>query len=184
MHQDNEDGQNKAVKPTKAEDYCMVKSENTAGDPKDHDVHVILYHMNGCPPCRAFLPKWKDEFLPKVRQNPNSRIYASTCENKDMPNYATERDGLSIESFPTIMIIYGDKHEKYQGRREDIDGLYNYALSLVNQVSKNDLKRFEELKTAGEGQCGGNNKNRDYFKYKYYKYKILYLKAKKANKKN
>src|SRR5208282_15222 len=101
-------------------DYCKELQE-TAGDPNNHDVHVILYHWSTCPPCKAFLPIWKDEFLPLINKHPGSRIYASTCERSSIP------EEIDIASFPTIMVVYQGKTEKYEGNRT-VEDIYAYLL--------------------------------------------------------
>jgi len=150
----------------KPNDFCVDGPFEHAGNPNDHDVHVILYHWATCPPCKAFVPVWKDEFLPLIKNS--SRIYASTCERTHIPN-----EIVNIDSFPTIMIIYNDKMEKYEGLRTAKD-LYDHLLQIVNKISKNNLDKFQ----SNTEQKGGTKKM-DYYKYKYLKYKTRYFKAKK-----
>ena len=183
-----------------ANDYCKDGPYETAGDANDHDVHVILYHWSICGPCQQFLKIWNNEgkedkennennenneneqesdkeskigFLQLVRKNPNSRIYASTCEREKIP---TDIPEINIVAFPTIIMIFGDKTIKYEGER-NAQVIFDYALSLVNQVSKDNLNKESEKKDNQdhEVQSGGKIKDDKYYKYKYYKYKSLYL---------
>jgi len=156
-----------------ANDYCIGGPYETAGDHKDHDVHIILYHWKTCPPCKAFVPIWKDELLPKIRQAP-SRIFASTCERDNIPEDILIKK--EIKTFPTIMILYGDQTEFYNGPRT-ADDIYNYLLDIVNRISKNNLDNNKQNITENK-QLGGKSCSKkhdiEYYKYKYLKYKTLY----------
>lgn len=164
-------------------DFYKGGPYENAGDPNNYDVHVILYYWHSCPPCKAFLPVWKDEFLPLINKNPNVRIYASTYERSNIP------EGIEVSSFPTIMILYGKKSEKYEGPRTAKD-LYSHLLEIIEKISVKVLEngempegKKEEKKKEDDEQCGGKKrkvKNDNYYKYKYYKYKTLYLEKKKA----
>lgn len=191
--------QDKQPKKLFANDYCKGGPYETAGDPNDHDVHVILYHWKSCPPCIAFKPEWGigtketegPSFLEMVRSNPNSRIYASTCESANIPS--VDEIGFQIESYPTIMFVYDGKIKKYENRPRTAQAVYEYALELVNKVSKNNLykkdnKNDDKDKDKNDDQCGGSKRRNSkkikknseaYYKYKYHKYKTLYLQSKK-----
>lgn len=150
----NNEGEKVQEEPTKPTEEKVQGEEKAQGEPEEPTEEN------------------KIGFLQLVRKNPNSRIYASTCEREHIPTNIPE---INVASFPTIMMIYGDKTIKYEGER-NAQVMFDYALSLVNEVSKDNLNK--ESEKNNNVQSGGKTKDENYYKYKYYKYKSKYLKKK------
>lgn len=101
---------------------------------------------------------------------------AETGEYKSK-EYESEADEVSqahITSFPTIILFINGKKMEYQGPRTAEDILQalknpNFSGGEVDQLIKNRYK-----------QCGGSKKDKEveFFRMKYLKYKAKYMKLK------
>jgi len=131
------------------------------------NVTVQLFFAEWCGHCKSFKPEWENL---KIDLEKNDMKW----EEYEADKNASKMEEENIKGFPTIRIIAsGGKHE-YSGPR---------TADAIMVFIKNGP---EEGKTGKFKQCGGakqgfsvrkrNQKNDDYYKMKYLKYKAKYMK--------
>jgi len=84
--------------------------------------------MNGCGPCKAFMPEF-DKFVDEVK-NKNLGYSIKKVESEEVKNDDT------IKSFPTLKIKINDKEYEYEGDRKS-DAIHDFIDKKLNQSGGN-----------------------------------------------
>jgi glutaredoxin len=105
--------------------------------------------MDGCPHCVDFMPKW--DTIKKMNEDQNLGIKVEEYERGDIPEELSQK--YNITGFPSIII----NGEHYKGERK--------AQKLIDIA-------------LGKQSGGSQQKNDEYYKHKYLKYKTKYYQLK------
>lgn len=133
------------------------------------NVTVQLFFAEWCGHCRQFKPEWENL---KIDLEKNGMAWEEYEADKDSSKMEEE----SIKGFPTIRIIASRGKQEYSGPRT-ADAIIAF------------IKQGPRAATNGKfKQCGGgkqgfslrkkNQKNDEFYKVKYLKYKAKYMRMK------
>lgn len=77
---------------------------------------LVLFHVGWCGHCKNFKPKW--DTLPKTIEDGNNSVDVVDEKCEDGNEDAPKKYGVSVEGFPSVFLISGDKKHEYDGARE------------------------------------------------------------------
>lgn len=149
--------------------------------PEKSNIRVVLYHLEGCPPCRRFIEGEGGESewckLKKILDKVGIKHEQYEASEPEVPD--------DIDGFPTIRIYKTSEDSiDYEGDRTAKDiltfikDIQSGKIQIIKEVSKkgskegskeSDSESLDEFK-----QCGGGNRE-EYYKMKYFKYKAKYI---------
>ena len=138
------------------------------------NIKVVLYHLEGCPPCRRFIEGVKEEKggsewdkLKKLLDKVGIKYEQYEASEPQVPD--------DVTGFPTIRIFKtSNDFIDYEGDRTAKD-----ILAFIKDLQDGKQQMTREGRGDSESveeefkQCGGGNKE-EYYKMKYYKYKAKF----------
>jgi thiol-disulfide isomerase/thioredoxin len=107
----------------------MTKEQFSEGN-----VRICLFHATWCPHCTKYLDAGTfDNAYSKTREA-NGNIVFEKIDYDQNKNMANKYD---VNSFPTIVAIdaQGNKIEKFQGNRHNVDEVVGFALKAASTTS-------------------------------------------------
>jgi hypothetical protein len=142
------------------------------------NIKLILLKSNNCGHCISFGPIFEEVIKKNIYE---CHIFDTTDDKNNIlfkdtfPNLVEKFDG----AVPTIYLMVDDKFQEIKSSKVKNDSekeLKNAVNEFINNV-KNAIKTLKSEKYTLYVQAGGN-KNEEYYKYKYIKYKTKYLQEK------
>ena len=142
------------------------------------NIQLILLKSEGCGHCKSFLPIFEKAVSQNICDydiyDINDEKKYSSFEN-DFPDIVKKFD----KAVPTIYIVVKDKFQEVRSSRIMGEGEkeLNIAVNTFIDNVKNGIKTLQSNNHTVYIQAGGN-KNEEYYKNKYIKYKTKYLQKK------
>lgn len=134
-------------------------------------VELQLYYANLCGHCKVFKPTWEiiQKELPKEPKFHDIKISFYDCEDTFIANDSKAKDceksGISIKSYPTIILKVDTEYHVYTFDRS-YDTIKQFILCKLNKANGKECDIF---KPESEQKGGGID-----YRNKYKKYKELY----------
>ena len=117
---------------------------------------VTLFYANWCGHCHQFLPQWKlfmaayEKSKDEIKNKYKIELITNDYEDSANPQKAIESN---VDGFPTILIQYNDKTDKYIGERT-AKALFK---KLIPEATDEDITSFLQKVNNNNLQTGGSN---------------------------
>ena len=147
---------------------------------RNNNIQLILLKSENCGHCVSFTPIFQKAMEKKICE---FKILDTADENtniilkKDYPDIVNKFDG----AVPTIYLMVGGKVQEIKSTKVKEDEELDNAVSEFIKNVKNGIKTLKSSNHTTYVQAGGGKneeKNEEYYKQKYIKYKTKYLQKK------
>lgn len=112
----------------------------------DKKITLILFWMNGCGPCNAFKPAWKNLVNTNAKYI-EFRDYES-AELNGLPESIKQIGGTEVDSFPTIKVNISNEEYEYNGSRTETH-ILNFIREKYEKIASS-TRTGDKDKTEGD----------------------------------